>query len=91
MKHMLWTVLGTATLILLVVTTPSRAAFPGLTGKVLFQRQSGGLTDQFVMNADGTGETRLTFGGSDWHAAWSPDGRRMRSRAPGRATSRSMR
>lgn len=35
-------------------------------------------TDIFVMNADGTGITRLTDDpANDWHATWSPDGTRI--------------
>jgi len=62
---------------ILVPATSVRATFPGENGLILFQRQSGGQTDQFTIRPDGTGETRRTFGGSDWYGSWSPDGRRI--------------
>lgn len=44
--------------------------------RILFQRSSGGNSDIHVIDADGTGETQLTFyAGNDLDADWSPDGR----------------
>ena len=46
--------------------------------RLLFQSERSGGTDIYVMNADGTGVTRLTdHPAADTHARWSPDGRQF--------------
>ena len=40
--------------------------------RLVFERVVGGRFQLFVINADGTGETRLSFGPSDYSPAWSP-------------------
>jgi TolB protein len=44
-------------------------------GQLLFTQ----ISDRNIyrINADGTGLTRLTVGGADYHAQWSPNGRRI--------------
>ena len=42
--------------------------------RIVFWKQSGETSDIYVVNADGSGEVRLTFGGWNTHPAWSPDG-----------------
>jgi Tol biopolymer transport system component len=42
--------------------------------RIVFWKQSGSSSDIYVMNADGSGEVRLTFAGWNTHPAWSPDG-----------------
>jgi hypothetical protein len=45
----------------LVDTSPGRAAFPGANGKIAFQSDRDGATYEiYKMNADGSGQTRLT-------------------------------
>jgi TolB protein len=41
----------------------------------VFESDRGGTQQLYVMNADGSGQRRISFGGG-WHAApeWSPDG-----------------
>jgi hypothetical protein len=42
--------------------------------RIVFWKQSGETSDVYVVNADGSGEVRLTFAGWNTHPAWSPDG-----------------
>ncbi len=42
------------------VPTAHAGAFPGTNGKIVFQRDLGGNSEIFVMNADGSGQTNLT-------------------------------
>jgi Tol biopolymer transport system component/drug/metabolite transporter (DMT)-like permease len=58
--------------------SPARAAFPGTNGKIAFRSDRDGNDEIYVMNADGSGETRLTNdSGYDGEPAWSPDGRKI--------------
>jgi dipeptidyl aminopeptidase/acylaminoacyl peptidase len=52
---------------------PARAAFPGVNGKIVF---AGLNLDLYVMDADGSNQTRLTTSGA-FHSAWSADGTRI--------------
>jgi Tol biopolymer transport system component len=57
---------------------PAHAAFPGANGKIAFTRGLDGNDEIYVMNPDGSGQTRLTNQpGSDWQPAWSPDGTKI--------------
>ncbi len=56
----------------------SEEAGAGLRGRIAFVSDRDGDPEIYVMNADGTGATRLTNSpGGDYHPAWSPDGRRI--------------
>jgi Tol biopolymer transport system component len=75
---------GAAALVLIVLAlaaslrpaAPAAAAFPGVNGKIAFTSYRTGGGDIYVMNADGSSQTRLmTDSGLDQGAAWSPDGR----------------
>jgi dipeptidyl aminopeptidase/acylaminoacyl peptidase len=44
--------------------------------KIVFSRSTGPEQEIFMMNADGTGVTQLTFDGG-WWPDWSPDGRQL--------------
>ena len=60
--------------------SPAGAAFPGGVGKIAFDSDRGGSTGIFVMNANGSGQTRLTTNftvGSDNSPAWSPSGTKI--------------
>jgi len=47
-------------------------------GKITFQSYRDGNTEIYVMNADGTGQTRLTNNGADDNnPSWSPDGTKI--------------
>src|SRR4029453_9688246 len=48
------------TLALATLTARSEAAFPGEPGKISFDSTRDGNTEIYVMNADGSGQTRLT-------------------------------
>ena len=58
--------------------TPAQAAFPGQNGKIAFTSYRDGNAEIYVMEPDGSNETRLTFNeASDAEPAWSPDGTRI--------------
>lgn len=53
-------------------------AWSAAAGRIAFSSTRDGNTEIYVMNADGTGQTRLTaVTGLDVHPAWSPDGSRI--------------
>ena len=66
----------TAAVVLALLVTPAEAAFPGANGKLCFSRHMGGNnTEVFVMEPDGSAQTRLTFNTTeDGNCAWSSDG-----------------
>jgi hypothetical protein len=50
----------------------------GPQGHIVFVSSRDGNDEIYVMNADGTGQTRLTNNAaSDWEPAWSPDGSKI--------------
>ncbi|HJX61829.1 MAG TPA: hypothetical protein VJ578_04595, partial [Dehalococcoidia bacterium] len=54
------------------------AAFPGANGKIAFHSYRDGNAEIYVMNADGSGQTRLTNEpATDNLPSWSPDGSRI--------------
>src|SRR4029450_11877873 len=66
------------TTFLATLTARSEAAFPGEPGKISFDSTRDGNTEIYVMNADGSGQTRLTNElAIDRDAAFSADGRRI--------------
>src|SRR5436190_6391818 len=72
-------VLGTLTVVLLLIagafSPMAHAAFPGASGKIAFQSYRDGNWEIYAMNADGSGQTRLTSNSAgDTQPAWSPDG-----------------
>jgi len=52
------------------------ASFSPDGSRIVFESDRSGSQQLYVMNADGTGQRRITFGGG-WYAspAWSPDGK----------------
>jgi WD40 repeat protein len=59
-------------------TEHARAAFPGVNGKLAFGSNRDGNFEIYVMNADGSGVTRLTNdAASDGAPAWSPDSSKL--------------
>ena len=51
---------------------------PKVVGRIAFVSNRDGNREIYVMNADGSGQTRLTNNTeNDWGPSWSPDGRRI--------------
>jgi TolB protein len=71
------TVFAVALMSPLLTSEPAAATFPGSNGKIAFQSDDGDNSEIWVMNADGSGETRLTLGTHDFEPSWSPDGQRI--------------
>jgi Tol biopolymer transport system component/alpha-tubulin suppressor-like RCC1 family protein len=58
--------------------TGAPAATDASAARIVFTSQRDGTYQIYLMNADGSGQTRLTHDTfSDHHPAWSPDGRRI--------------
>ena len=58
--------------------TPTPAPIPTPTGRIAFQSDRDGNAEIYVMNADGSGQTRLTNNpANDDVPAWSPDGAKI--------------
>jgi Tol biopolymer transport system component len=67
-----------ALLLLVVAAKPAGAAFPGENGKMAFVRGAENASEIYVMDGDGSGQTRLTNNlAFDTLPAFSPDGRRV--------------
>ena len=70
---------STSTLVPPPTFTPTSVStvLPGRgQGRIAFVSNRDGNSEIYVMQADGTGERRLTHSsGDDWSPAWSPDGR----------------
>ena len=63
---------------LLGMARPVAAAVPGENGKIAFVTTRNGAREIYAMNADGTGQTRLTNSTQyEWNPAWSPDGSKI--------------
>jgi Tol biopolymer transport system component len=61
---------------------PASGAYPGANGLIAFHSDRDGNQEIYVMQADGTGQTRLTTNGAtDSAPAWSPDGTRIAFRS----------
>jgi len=57
---------------------PTATVTPAVEGRIAFASLSDGNWEIYVMNADGTGQTRLTENSVyDQEPAWSPDGKRI--------------
>jgi TolB protein len=64
-----------ALVVLVVGAAPAGAAFPGTNGKIAFASDRDGNYEIYVMNSDGSFQTRLTNNAaSDSDPAWSADG-----------------
>ncbi len=71
-------VLAAAAVVLVVAARPAQAAFPGTNGKIAFSSNRDGNPEIYMMNSDGTGQTRLTTSaGTDDTPAFSSDGTRI--------------
>jgi Tol biopolymer transport system component len=57
---------------------PAGATFPGMNGKIAFSSDRDGNLEIYTMNADGSGQRRLTASpGTDDRPTWSPDGKEI--------------
>jgi TolB protein len=59
--------------VILTVVSPPRvsAVVPGANGKIAFESQRDGNEEVYVMNADGSGQTRLTYNDAeDSYPTW---------------------
>ena len=61
----------------LLGSAPATATFRGGNGRIAFQSNRDGDFQIFVMNADGSAQTKLTTQGANAYPAWSPDGSRI--------------
>ena len=80
MRLLVMTAAALTALLLLVVTAakPAGAAFPGKNGKITFVRGVDNNSEIYVMDGDGSGQTRLTNNlDFDTLPAFSPDGRHV--------------
>lgn len=66
-----------AVLAALLGGAPATATFPGGNGRIAFQSNRVGDFQIFVMNADGSAQTKLTTQGANAYPGWSPDGSRI--------------
>ena len=58
--------------------TPTPTPTPGPSGRIAFDSNRNGNYEIYVMNADGTGQTKITNNSAnDLVPAWSPDGSRI--------------
>src|SRR5215218_938237 len=78
--------LALASALLATLVSGAQAAFPGVDGRIVFVSTRDGNGDNYitgegeiyVMNADGTNQTRLTFNAADdGDPTWSPDGQKI--------------
>jgi Tol biopolymer transport system component len=75
-----WARLAFALALLSFLALPSlaQAAFPGRNGKIAFASNRDGNSEIYVMNADGTAQTRITSNpAADSEPAWSPSGTKI--------------
>ena len=78
MKRMIIIAGALAALAAVTAAEAARATFPGSPGKIAFVSVRAANQEIYVMNADGSGQTRLTFSpGSDRTPSWSPDGTKI--------------
>src|SRR6266446_1747223 len=78
MKRMIIIAGALAALAAVTAAEAARATFPGSPGKIAFVSVRDANQEIYVMNADGSGQTRLTFSpGSDRTPSWSPDGTKI--------------
>jgi Tol biopolymer transport system component len=69
---------GAVVAVLALAVSPAQAAFPGQNGKIAFTALRDGNAEIYTMNADGTGQTRLTNNAAtDTYPRWSADGTKI--------------
>src|SRR5436309_2843912 len=83
-RHGLWMILCAVVLIGVALTVPrpsapvAGAVVPGGNGKIVFASDRDGNNEIYVMDADGSHQTRLTNNpADDILPAWSPDGTKI--------------
>jgi TolB protein len=76
----IWTMKPDGSAMVKLTTTPQLNDAPNYSpngGKIAFESQRDGQSEIYVMNANGTGQTRLTHSGKNYAPKWSPDGSRI--------------
>jgi Tol biopolymer transport system component len=64
--------------LVMLVSGPAEAAFPGANGRILFNSNMNGNSEIYSINPDGSGIAQLTNDpADDWSPAVSPDGTRI--------------
>ena len=72
------TLLAACLLVLVGIEKAAEAAFPGVNGKIAFISSRDGNNEIYIMDGDGSNQTRLTNNPADENApAWSPDGSKI--------------
>jgi hypothetical protein len=76
----IWTMKSNGTGLLKLTSTPQLNGDPDWSPdgtRIAFESQRDGQSEIYVMNANGTGQTRLTFSGGNDFPKWSPDGSKI--------------
>lgn len=63
-----------------LTSTPQLNSTPNYSpngSRIVFESQRDGQSEIYVMNADGSAQTRLTHSGSNYSPKWSPDGTKI--------------
>jgi Tol biopolymer transport system component len=76
------TLLAACLLVLVGIEKAAEAAFPGVNGKIAFISSRDGNNEIYIMDGDGSNQTRLTNNSADDRApAWSADGSKIAFRS----------
>ena len=78
MKRFLLSVIVVSVLLLVACVAPTIPTTPAAGNRIAFESVRDGNGEIYVMDADGSNQTRLTNNpADDWLPAWSPDGSRI--------------
>jgi len=79
-KLQIWVMKADGTGLVQLANTPELNMAPDWSpdgNRITFESTRDGQREIYVMNSDGTGQTRLTFSGNNYGPKWSPDGSRI--------------